>query len=286
MLIVSWLNFIMKLLHSVSFIQRLGRIGIPTALYVFVALFGIVGSHSIHKSPAATINQSTDTVASSADPNGDGYVNILDLSILLSHWHQTGSGITDDINGDGTVDVLDLSILLNDFGTTTNIKPANIEYDGNNPSPYGLYEQSNLTNPNISGVDVVMDWTDVEPQQGVLNSAPADNEIAAWAKAGKKFTVIIRYIREHKTNPDCSAKQFLPHGKLREFQRFAVPVGQLYLIILIQHLNLILMRILLQLQTTSHKACIRTTWNTYGQDLGKQEKGIRALGAVPPIGRH
>jgi hypothetical protein len=55
------------------------------------------------------------SVTGRGDINNDGKVDILDLSILLSHW-QTNY-VAADINKDGTVDILDLSILLsNDTG--------------------------------------------------------------------------------------------------------------------------------------------------------------------------
>jgi hypothetical protein len=44
------------------------------------------------------------------DLNGDGHVNIFDLSILLSAWGT--SSATADLNHDGTVNIFDLSVLL------------------------------------------------------------------------------------------------------------------------------------------------------------------------------
>ncbi|HEX5395372.1 MAG TPA: dockerin type I domain-containing protein [Candidatus Saccharimonadales bacterium] len=49
------------------------------------------------------------------DINGDGSVNILDLSILLGNWNTSNSA--SDINKDGTVNILDLSVLLSNYGT-------------------------------------------------------------------------------------------------------------------------------------------------------------------------
>jgi hypothetical protein len=48
------------------------------------------------------------------DVNGDGAVNVFDLSILLSAWN--GNNAAADINKDGTVNVFDLSILLSHWG--------------------------------------------------------------------------------------------------------------------------------------------------------------------------
>jgi chitodextrinase len=54
-----------------------------------------------------------------ADINGDGVVNVFDLSILLSHWGETGASYAQgDLNGDGVVNVFDLSILLSHWGDT------------------------------------------------------------------------------------------------------------------------------------------------------------------------
>jgi hypothetical protein len=44
------------------------------------------------------------------DMNGDGKVNLVDFSIMLTHWGTSYSAA--DLNGDGTVDLPDLSILL------------------------------------------------------------------------------------------------------------------------------------------------------------------------------
>jgi hypothetical protein len=56
------------------------------------------------------------------DLNGDGKVNILDLSILLANWNKTtdqiqASGSSPDLNGDGRVNILDLSVLLGKWGS-------------------------------------------------------------------------------------------------------------------------------------------------------------------------
>jgi hypothetical protein len=55
--------------------------------------------------------------AKPGDVNGDSQVDVFDLSILLSHFGQTGqSRSTGDLNGDGSVSVIDLSVLLSNFG--------------------------------------------------------------------------------------------------------------------------------------------------------------------------
>jgi hypothetical protein len=90
------------------------------------------GSHTIQGESGNTINLNnvtpfpspslspTATPTSSpggkvGDINGDGAVNIFDLSMLLSAWGTTNSAA--DINKDGTVNVFDLSTLLSHWGT-------------------------------------------------------------------------------------------------------------------------------------------------------------------------
>jgi peptidoglycan/xylan/chitin deacetylase (PgdA/CDA1 family) len=50
------------------------------------------------------------------DVNGDGTINALDLSTVLSNWNKTGQTLAEgDLNGDGTVNALDLSIVLSNW---------------------------------------------------------------------------------------------------------------------------------------------------------------------------
>ncbi|GAC1304352.1 MAG: hypothetical protein NVSMB27_43520 [Ktedonobacteraceae bacterium] len=95
--------------------------------------------------------------------------------------------------------------------------PANIEHD---QTGYGIYEQGNLTNPNISGVGVNMNWAAVEPQQGVFNWAPLDNEMAAWASNGKKFIPVIRYASNGKEKSCSQSGQFLPQWEIPRIPTF------------------------------------------------------------------
>lgn len=56
---------------------------------------------------------STTPTKVAGDVNGDGKVDALDLSIILSNWNKTGATAAQgDLNGDGTVNALDLSIVL------------------------------------------------------------------------------------------------------------------------------------------------------------------------------
>lgn len=62
---------------------------------------------------AAAILTGTPTSSKIGDLNNDGNVNIQDLSILLTHYGQSGTG---DLNNDGTVNIVDLSILMSNYG--------------------------------------------------------------------------------------------------------------------------------------------------------------------------
>ncbi len=50
------------------------------------------------------------------DLNGDGVVDLIDLSMLLANFGCVGPGCVGDINFDGVVDLIDLSLLLAGFG--------------------------------------------------------------------------------------------------------------------------------------------------------------------------
>lgn len=61
---------------------------------------------------SAASNTATANLFSSLDLNHDGHVNISDLSSVLSHYGQTGSGVAGDVSGDGKVDITDVSQIL------------------------------------------------------------------------------------------------------------------------------------------------------------------------------
>ena len=50
------------------------------------------------------------------DVNGDGSVNITDISALLSAYGQTGSSLAADLDKNGSVNIADLSIILTNYG--------------------------------------------------------------------------------------------------------------------------------------------------------------------------
>jgi hypothetical protein len=84
--------------------RRLLRSPKVLAVVGVVLAFGVVGLYIARAAPVP------------GDLNGDGVVNTLDLSILLSDWGTSNPSA--DINHDGTVNVLDLSLLLAHWGQT------------------------------------------------------------------------------------------------------------------------------------------------------------------------
>jgi hypothetical protein len=84
-------------------------------ILVFVLVFLSLATYVVARSFAATPN------AVPGDINGDGTVNITDLSILLSNYNKTpatASNPNSDINGDNIINIFDLSILLSNYGAT------------------------------------------------------------------------------------------------------------------------------------------------------------------------
>ncbi len=74
------------------------------------------------------VGEFADTIAAAVsmpvlagDLNTDGFVDIIDLNILLIEWSKSGAAITDpraDTNNDGIVGIIDLNIVLIDWGKT------------------------------------------------------------------------------------------------------------------------------------------------------------------------
>jgi chitodextrinase len=82
-----------------------------TAYTYQVSAIDAAGNESAKSSVIST------TTPASGDLNGDGHINIFDLSLFLNHWQETGTGLPEDFNGDNLVNIFDLSILLNNYGT-------------------------------------------------------------------------------------------------------------------------------------------------------------------------
>lgn len=65
--------------------------------------------------PSATSSPSPTPAPKVGDINGDGFVNVVDFSILLSKWNTPDTSA--DLNKDGIVNVVDFSILLSNWGS-------------------------------------------------------------------------------------------------------------------------------------------------------------------------
>ena len=59
-----------------------------------------------------------------ADINGDGVVNIQDLTRVAAQFGETGEDIAADVNGDGVVDIKDLVLVAAAFGEAAGAAPA------------------------------------------------------------------------------------------------------------------------------------------------------------------
>lgn len=80
-----------------------------SAVILVIGLAASVGYFIVHHSRAA-----------GADVNGDGGVNISDLSILAAHFGLSGQSFsTGDLNGDGSINISDLSVLAAAWGTAS-----------------------------------------------------------------------------------------------------------------------------------------------------------------------
>ncbi len=79
-----------------------------------------LSDYTVSPSPAPTPPPPAPSPSPSGVPgdvNGDGHVNISDMSILLSHWNATGATLSQgDVSGDGSVNITDMSLLLSHWG--------------------------------------------------------------------------------------------------------------------------------------------------------------------------
>jgi hypothetical protein len=72
------------------------------------------GNTSSNSSSNSSSNAAAPASFNRGDVNGDGKINILDLSIILTNFLKTVG--KSDLNGDGKTNILDLSIILSNWG--------------------------------------------------------------------------------------------------------------------------------------------------------------------------
>lgn len=89
----------------------------PKMLVIFVIPLVIIGVYMVFFTNAATSTKS-------GDVNGDGTVNISDVSALLSSFGKTGTGLAADLDGNNAVNMGDLSIILGSYGPKTAQTPT------------------------------------------------------------------------------------------------------------------------------------------------------------------
>jgi O-glycosyl hydrolase len=135
---------------------------------IFASIIAIAGGLLIWRSFAAVS-------PSAADLNGDGVVNLSDLSILLSNYGKTTS--TGDLDGDGKVAISDLSALLSNYGKTVSTTPPA-------PPPPPVGNPTVTVTVNGSNKGTVMDGFGI-----AANSA-------SW-KNGELKPVIDKYLAEN-----------------------------------------------------------------------------------------
>lgn len=101
--------------HRNPLLARTQKYSLPILAVVIMAL-ALGGLYLVFRSHA-----------SNADINGDGIVDIKDLSILAGHFGQVGLTFAQgDINGDGTVNIADLSLLAANWEQTTQPNPIQV----------------------------------------------------------------------------------------------------------------------------------------------------------------
>jgi hypothetical protein len=109
-----------------------------------------------------------------ADINGDGTVDIFDLSIMLSQYHKPATANANaakaDLNRDGEVNVFDLSILLTRYGTSGLAVTARTAAAVADPPP------STMT---VTADKTVADPGDTVTVHVVLNAGAATNGVRA-----------------------------------------------------------------------------------------------------------
>ena len=172
-----------------------------TALFGVVAILAIIGIFYIRHFHAA---------GQPGDVNGDGKVNIADLSIIASNFNTSGKTLAQgDLSGDGKVNILDFSILAanwgggvattgppitgqNQFGIATGAQgwPSTVEW--NNGSFKANIDL--MATAGVHWVRMTYPWKNIEPNGPAGNNHSYDftmaNNVAGYLKS-KGINLII-----------------------------------------------------------------------------------------------
>ena len=156
-------------------------------------MFAGAGVYLLHASHAAS--------PLTGDLNGDGSVNIFDLSIFLTHWQQpNASGLPEDFNGDGKVDIFDLSILLSNYGESVS---------GNGQTLNCAPTSSNTMTNTVSHLCGFADTTNTGTN-GTLypaSTGPGPNTGSGWSWDG--YTIATTADNAVIKNVSCSSCQII-----------------------------------------------------------------------------
>ncbi|HUC20595.1 MAG TPA: dockerin type I domain-containing protein, partial [Candidatus Polarisedimenticolaceae bacterium] len=96
----------------------------PTNSYIDTGLNGgatyaytVAAVDAAGNTSAPSQSASFATIVKAGDVDGNGVIDIIDLSILVSRYGQSGvTRAQGDLNNDGAVNIIDLSILLSNYG--------------------------------------------------------------------------------------------------------------------------------------------------------------------------
>ncbi|MYB92795.1 T9SS type A sorting domain-containing protein [Candidatus Poribacteria bacterium] len=138
-----------------------------------------------------------------ADVNGDGVVNIIDLTLVASNFGKTGQNAA-DVNGDGVVNIIDLTLVAAAFGNAAAAPEFwNLQFNGT-PTRTQVEQwlnqarQVNLSDPSFqSGIFVLEQLlAPLTPQKTVLlpnypNPFNPETWIPYWLAASADVTVTI-----------------------------------------------------------------------------------------------
>jgi hypothetical protein len=143
---------------------------------IIASVFAAIGVSLLHLSRAASTPP--------GDLNGDGVINVFDLSIFLSHWNQSGSGLAEDFNNDGNVNVFDLSIMLSNYGKSVS---------NSNGGYTGVCDKT--INPSTTSGAIAAAESGMSPGQvlclnsGMYGSVSGLNKYTTSGSSGKPITI-------------------------------------------------------------------------------------------------